>query len=275
MKYISILASIILFSLLPSFASSQVNNIERTFAERVAVLALDNRCNLFDPDQRRAVNAFMMQSRGQLLTNGTTTSRVNLLFNQARNGVKDYHCTNPKVTSEAQRIKQAHIAWRAQLMINHKGANRIWVSSRAGVDNWRTWQDLNNNAKAGFILVEKGLAFGIEIPDTDMVSAHIFLRNAAKIGLPVSNTNLKPAPRIGTDIYTATRLNPASTKKKVIGKPNIGSQALFSNEATRKLLLLDPRDCFEIEVLRRSGKTEIYIVEVGDLLPAFAHGAEL
>ena len=49
---------------------------------------------------------------------------------------------------------------------------------------------------------------------------------------------------------------------------------IFSKDLNQQLLGLDPRECFEIELVTRNGIVEKYLVEVGDMLPAFALGAE-
>lgn len=256
-------------------ALAQVSPAERLFAERVALLSLDARCNLFNPQQRRALNAFMMQSRGALLRGGTPIERLGLIASQARGGVSGKVCNEPSVIAEAERVKRAHSAWRLQMTASFPGPKRVWQASRAGVDNWRAWQELGNGARAGFVLAPNGLAFGLETQTIGIASARIFLRNSEKIGLPSANMGLRPAIRSGTNTYSPSYIVPAQTKAKVDAAPRNGSLVLFPDNVTRAIINLDPRDCFEVELIRRDGTIEHYIIEVGDVIAAFALGAEI
>ena len=256
-------------------ASAQVSAPERLFAERVAMLSLDARCNYFSPEQRRALNAFMMQSRGALLRGGTQISRLNLIASQARGGVAAKACNDSVIVAEAARVKRAHSAWRLQMKANFPGLQRMWYASRAGVDNWRAWQELGNKARGGFVLAQNGLAFGVETQTIGIASARIYLRDVAKIGLPLANSNLRPPIRSGTNSHTATLIVPAQSKATVDSAPRAGTLVLFPDNVTRAIISLDPRDCFEVELIKRDGAIEHYIIEVGDVIAAFALGAEI
>lgn len=269
-------ASFFLFAVfIASSASAQVSPAERLFAERVAMLSLDARCNYFSPQQRRALNAFMMQSRGALLRGGTAINRLNLIAAQARGGVAQKQCNDPAITAEVMRAKRAHSAWRLQMVANFPGPKRVWTASRAGVDNWRAWQELGNSARAGFVLAQNGLAFGVETSTIGIASARLYLRDSQKLGLPSANTNLRPPIRSGTNSYSPAYILPAQTKAKIDNPPRNGTLVLFSDNVTRAIVNLDPRDCFEIEIIKRDGVIEHYIIEVGDVIAAFALGAEL
>ena len=56
---------------LPKVSFAQVSPQERLFADRVAILALNDKCHIFDDGEKRALYAFMMQARGNLLKMGT------------------------------------------------------------------------------------------------------------------------------------------------------------------------------------------------------------
>jgi|GEM_PF-3558870 hypothetical protein len=255
--------------------NAQINGEERVFAERVAMLSVDARCNLFTPQQRRALNAFMMQARGSILRSGGNIERLNLIANQSRNGVATKACNSNEIKVEADRIKRAYSAWRMQMTAEFPGAARSWKASRAGVDNWRAWQELGNGARAGFVFAPNGLVFGIEVPRQNIGTGRIYLRDARRLGLPRSNTNLVPPARSGANVYNATAFAPAQKKDRVYSNLADGVMVVFPNEVTRAILSLDPRDCFEIELVSREGRISRYIVEVGDVIAAFALGAEI
>lgn len=277
MRFLTSILSIPVFAALfcASTAIAQVSPSERLFAERVAMLSLDARCNYFSPEQRRALNAFMMQSRGALLRQGTAIERLNLIAGQARGGVATKACNDTSIINEAGRAKRAHSAWRLQMKANFPGTKRVWHASRAGVDNWRAWQELGNSARGGFVLAKNGLAFGVETQTIGIASARIYLRDISKIGLPVANSNLRPPIRSGTNSFAATLIVPAQSKATVDSAPRAGTLVLFPDNVTRAIIGLDPRDSFEVELIRRDGQIEHYVIEVGDVIAAFALGAEI
>ncbi|KAF0113865.1 MAG: hypothetical protein FD163_2079 [Hyphomonadaceae bacterium] len=275
-KY-KILALLALLALpfVTSPTNAQVSGEERVFAERVAMLTIDGRCNLFTPQQRRALNAFMMQARGSILRAGNDIERLNLIAYQSRNGVASKSCSDPQIIGEAARIKRAYSAWRMQMIAEFPGTSRSWTASRAGVDNWRAWQELGQGARAGFVFAPNGLVFGIEVPTQNIGTARVYLRDARRIGLPRANTNLVPPARSGSNVYNATAFAPAQSKETVHSATRSGVLVIFSNEVTRAIIALDPRDCFEIELVSREGRISRYVVEVGDVIAAFALGAEV
>jgi hypothetical protein len=67
----------ILLSAQPALA--QVTPVERTYGERVAMRALDQRCNLFDSGPRRALGGFTAQAHGAALRAGASLSHLNLI----------------------------------------------------------------------------------------------------------------------------------------------------------------------------------------------------
>jgi hypothetical protein len=49
---------------------------------------------------------------------------------------------------------------------------------------------------------------------------------------------------------------------------------IFPDETTRAVLHADPRDSFEVEITSRTGQITRMVVEVGDIVAAFAFAAE-
>jgi hypothetical protein len=253
---------------------AQVSPLEQTFAERVAMRELDKRCNLFSPYERRAMNAFVMQARGDILRQNWDLNRVNLLISQAKQGVANKSCSDPMVLSESNRLKKAYNGWKSQMLVQYKGEKNLWTASRAGVDNWRAWQDVGGGVKVGYVLAQNGLAFAVETNNTSIAGARVYLRNSLKIGLPTQSMRGKPALRIGTDSYMASYSISAQSKRSVESNMASGKLFVFSNDVTRKTANLDPRDYYEVELFDAMGNTNSYIVEVGDVITAFAFGAE-
>lgn len=266
--------STILLAFAPIAANAQVSNEERLLAERLALLTIDTKCGFFNGNERRALNAFMLQVRGSLLRAGTPDNRVGLIMSQAKNAAASKACNDSIVVTEVARAKKAYLGWKGQYIAEYKGTHRVWKASRAGVDNWRAWQELGSGVRAGFVLAPNGLAFAVETPSLEVATMRIYYRNAQLLGLPKGNTNLKPPPRSGTYSENAASILGAQTKLRVDSKPNKGTLAVFSNSVTRNIVALDPRDCFEIEIVNRTGGVTNYIVEVGDIITAFALGAE-
>lgn len=274
-KIISSFLITIFFSFYQENAIAQVSPQEQIFAERVAMLAIDNKCHFFDGNERRALNAFMLQVRGALLRSGSQDARIGLIMKQASAGGQNKSCNDPLILQEAARVKKAHKSWRLQMNANFQGPNRVWYASRAGLDNWRAWQDVGDGVKVGFVLAQNGLVFGVETPSLNVATMRVFWRDMKRLGPPKANMGLFAPPRMGTFTQNATKLLPAVSKLRLDSQPRSGILALFPNEVTRAIVALDPRDCFEIEIVEKNGYVRKYIIEVGDIIAAFALGAEI
>ncbi|MBN8649382.1 MAG: hypothetical protein J0L55_15615, partial [Caulobacterales bacterium] len=264
-----LITSFIIFIFATSYqekANAQVSPQEQIFAERVAMLSIDNKCHFFDGNERRAINAFMLQARGSLLRNGNSDARVGLIMKQAMGGIANKSCSDPLIVQEAARVKKAYKSWRMQMNASFAGTNRVWHASRAGLDNWRAWQDVGDGIRIGFVMAQNGLVFGVETPSLNVATMRVFWRDTKRLGPPKANMGLVAPPRMGTITQNATKLLPAVSKQRLDSPPRIGILALFPNDVTRSIVALDPRDCFEVEIVQKNGAISKYIVEVGDII---------
>jgi hypothetical protein len=273
MRLVRYLACVTLI-VLPSLGHAQVNGLERSYAERMAMRALDERCQLLEAGPRRALAGFTAQARGAALRAGASSQRLNLIANQAKTAAAGKSCRDPVVQTEANRIRAAHKGWRAQMTGSYPGPARTWQVDRSGKDNWRAVQDTGSATRAGLITIGQGLSFAVETPDMQASGARLFLRDLSKLGPPQANQTLKPPLRGGTSIHLATARRPASSKARVEQKPRAGTLFVFSDETTRAVLNADPRDTFEVEITSRTGGVTRLLVEVGDLVAAFTFAAE-
>ncbi len=271
-KYI-LPASLILCTI-PQNSTAQVTPQERLFADRVAILALNDKCHIFDDGEKRALYAFMMQARGSLLKMDIPDQRIRLLASQAKNGAYAHQCNEQLIQSEVERVKKSYKSWRMQINADYKGELRNWHVARGGVDGWRTYQDLGNNIKAGFVVKDNAMFFAIESTNTNYSTARIYYRDIKRYQVPRSNGALMAPLRNGALSANASKIDSAITKERISSKPRNGILISFSKDLNQILLSLDPRECFEIELVTRNGNIEKYLVEVGDMLPAFALGAE-
>jgi hypothetical protein len=260
--------------LAPMTSNAQVNGLERSYAERMAMRAIDERCQLLESGPRRALAGFTAQARGAALRSGANTQRLNMIADQAKTAAAARPCRDPAVQSEAQRIIAAHKGWRAQLTGNYPGLVRSWKVDRGGKDIWRAVQDTGNATRAGLISSGNGLSFAVETPDVEASGARLFLRDLSKLGPPQPSRNLAPPLRNGTTFHVAASRRPAAARARVESKPRAGTLFVFSDATTRAVLNADPRDTFEIEITSRTGTVTRLLVEVGDLVAAFTFAAE-
>jgi hypothetical protein len=267
-------AAFILALLVPVVSHAQVNGLERSYAERMAMRAIDERCKLLDTGPRRALAGFTAQARGAALRSGSSTQRLDMIAGQAKTAAAAKACRDPAVQTEAQRIIAAHKGWRAQLTGNYQGQVRSWRVDRGGKDIWRAVQDTGGATRAGLVASGTGLSFAVETPDVDASGARLFLRDLTKLGPPQPSRTLSPPLRNGTTIYVAASRRPAATRARVESRPRAGTLFVFSDATTRAVLNADPRDTFEIEITSRSGTVTRLLVEVGDLVAAFTFAAE-
>jgi hypothetical protein len=265
---------IILLALNASPAFAQTTPIERTYGERVAMRALDQRCNLFSAGPRRALGGFTAQARGAALRAGASLSHLNLIARQASAAVASKPCTDKAITEEAARVIAAHKGWRAQMTATYPGTVRTWQVDRTGMDSWRAVQETNGGIRAGFVVSGNALAFAVETPDTNAAGARLFLRDADRLGDPRAGSRLVVPLRVGTRSYVAGIRVPADSRARIGLPPRAGTKLVFTQETTRAVLIADPRDSFEVEITSRTGQITRVIVEVGDIVAAFAFAAE-
>lgn len=260
--------------LIPVAGHAQVTGLERSYAERMAMRAIDERCQLLEIGPRRALAGFTAQARGAALRSGSSTLRLDMIADQAKTAASAKPCSDPSVQSESHRIIAAHKGWRAQLTGKYAGLVRSWKVDRGGKDIWRALQDTGSATQAGLVASGSGLSFAVETPDVDASGARLFLRDRSKLGPPQPSQTLIPPLRNGTTIHIASSRRPAATRARVESKPRIGTLFVFSDATTRAVLNADPRDAFEIEITSRSGTVTQLLVEVGDLVAAFTFAAE-
>jgi hypothetical protein len=266
------LAIPILFAASPAFA--QVTPIERTYGERVAMRALDQRCNLFASGPRRALAGFTAQARGAALRAGANLTHLNLIAQQASAAVATKRCNDPSIQTETARVNAAHKGWRAQMTATYPGSVRTWQVDRTGMDMWRAVQETNGGIRAGFVGQGGNLAFAVETPDVNAAGARLFLRDASRIGDPSPQARLSPPLRAGTLTHVAGTRRPADARTRIGLPPRAGTMLIFTQATTQAMLMADPRDSFEIEITSRTGQITRIIVEVGDIVAAFAFAAE-
>lgn len=264
----------IIACLFASPALAQVSAFERTYGERVAMRALDQRCNLFASGPRRALGGFTAQARGAALRAGAATQHLSLISSQAKQAVVAKSCTDPVVRNEAARVIAAHKGWRTQMTAHYPGVARDWRVDRSGTNSWRAVQETGGGIRAGFIGIGSGLAFAIETPDVDAAGARLFLRDASRLGPPPLGRRLAVPLRVGTISHIAAARRPADSRARVKQPSRAGTLLIFSDATTRAVLHADPRDNFEIEITNRTGQITRAVVEVGDIVAAFAFAAE-
>jgi hypothetical protein len=263
-----------LLLLAPSLANAQTTPIERTYGERVAMRALDQRCNLFASGPRRALGGFTAQARGAALRAGASLSHLNLIARQATAAVATKPCTDAAIQAEAARVIAAHKGWRAQMTATYPGTVRTWQVDRTGMDSWRAVQETNGGIRAGFVASGRNLAFAMETSDTNAAGARLFLRDASRLGDPSAGARLVVPLRVGTNAHVAAIKRPADSRARIGLPPRAGTMLVFTEDTTRAVLVADPRDSFEIEITNRTGQITRVVVEVGDIVAAYAFAAE-
>ncbi|GIU68038.1 hypothetical protein [Candidatus Phycosocius spiralis] len=264
-------SGLLLFS---SLAYGQVTGLERSYAQRAAMRAIDLRCGLLQEGPRRALNGFAAQARGAALRAGSSTQKLDQIEGQAQQAMAGKACNDPTILAEAKRVIAAHKGWRSQLTAVYSGMQRSWQVDRSGKDIWRAYQDIGGLTRAGLVTSSSGLSFAVETPDVQAAGARLFLRDANKVGPPSLNRPLTPPPRSGTKVYVAAQRQAAASRSRLEQNPRAGTLFLFSDATTRALLYADPRDTFEIELTSRSGQVTRSLVEVGDFVAAYTFAAE-
>lgn len=265
---------ILAYMLIATPALAQVTALERTYGERVAMRALDQRCSLFTTGPKRALNGFTAQARGAALRAGSSLSGLNLIFRQANAAVATKSCNDPQVQAEAARVIAAHKGWRAQMTAEYPGTARIWRVDRTGMDAWRAVQETGDGIRAGLVVSGQSLVFAVETPELQTSGARLYLRDAGRLGDPRAGERLRAPLRVGTITHVAASRRPADARERIGLPARPGTMLVFNEATTRAVLNADPRDSFEIELIGQRGNVTKATVEVGDIIAAYAFAAE-
>lgn len=252
--------------------------LERTYAERMALLAVDGRCALFNPPMRHALRAGANQARGALLRSGWTNARADALSARAHSLMADRPCADPTVITAVRSAEAGFSGYRRLAQMAFPGTERTWQARRrSDADGWLVVQADGDN-RFGLRLGEAGpeAAFMLPLDPKAPVpmAARLLLRDARRA--PTSPLDI-PGRRVGQ--LSDNTPHPAMAKVLLANGRSTAAASdasgrriarfTFPEAALAEIAALDPREAVVIELEGPNG-VQRRLVEVGDLGAALA-----
>lgn len=263
---------------LPAFAAAS-EGLQRTFAERTALLATDQRCALFAPGVRAALEAGAAQARSALLRQGWTNPQADALAGRARD-LSQRHACDAAPVKEASRSAQAGFtAFSRMLSMRFPGQEQGWFARRlADMDGWLAFQDVADRGRFGLRssggVLQAAFTLPLATSATAPSSARLILRDRARA--PTSPLDIPgrragrladnaPPPGLAEQVFAITR------SVKEMETPGVGRAAVFTfpPAVLERVARLDPREAAVVELDTNNGPRR-YLIEIGDLAAALA-----
>jgi hypothetical protein len=259
----------------PASAAPLSNAAAGLFAERVALLAADQKCALLKHPERVALNATTTQARGIAIRDGWTDTRLDEVSGKASQLGRARACNDSVLGQAAQSAKAGYLAWARMFQMELPGQARVWrVRRTQDLDGWMMWQDLGA-ARFGLRTDGRDVELQLSLPGiVNPVSTQVFVRDRTRAPRPfldvpgvVRTSGLAAAvpPRAMASSWLARAVSIERLKDKPVRTNIVLPAQLFAEMGS-----LDPRESAEIVLAFSNGRTERYYVEIGDLAVAQA-----
>lgn len=254
-------------------AHADAPDARASYVERRGMLELDNKCRLFNPNIRAALQATAMQARGALLRGGWSIAQVQNLEQTVVAAAQERSCLDPRTTTGAATARTASAAWINANAQTFPGWTRAWYARRApDPAGWRLSQAINAPYAASFgVRLNNGREqLTLSVANASLSSATLVMRDAMRS--PPSDIALPQ--RIAFGLRAGAPSPATSTQFSSLSAysergPNNVNQTTFTfpDMAFRNLLSLDPRETVEIHF---AGSQQVLLVDVGDVAVARA-----
>ncbi|MDX2274666.1 MAG: hypothetical protein NW206_04375 [Hyphomonadaceae bacterium] len=262
---------------LPMAASAQTSNAQSLYVERRALIELDERCGLFGPNVRHALEAGAAQASGALLRSGWTSARLAELEQASVNAARGRACEDSRTISAVRAAEAGFASWSRTYSMSFAGAERVWLARRtADIYGWRLYQQIPTPTAATFGVAEhqdeQQLTFSMPATGPAPASVQLVMRDPARAG-----TNLLDLRGRTTSGLAAGLASPNASQsffansRRTEREANAPARFVFTfpGAAFQRLLQLDPRETIAIDI-DVSGRTQRYLIEVGDIAAARA-----
>ncbi len=271
---------------------SGVAAVERTYLERAAITAADQKCSLFTDGERMALTSGLYQARNELLRADYAIAEIEALTDEVSTHARTLGCDHPSIQNVSSTIRDSYRQFVKTSFLEFPGRAAFWEASRSEHDAWAVRQP---EAKSGAVLglrraepqsrrpsigpadTRKTLQLAVSIPATSRApsTVQLLVRDPAKLsepwinGLTGSNNQLTPPPRaVATPLWAGRQSNEWDVVKDPI------YVFYFGNDAIERLEALDPREAVTLQLTpspRAAEQSPTRIVfEAGDFAAARA-----
>ncbi|MBU6372772.1 MAG: hypothetical protein KJS97_08595 [Alphaproteobacteria bacterium] len=252
-----------------------------TYAQRRALLAADEGCNLLEQGPRAALSAMTSQSRAVLVRAGWTPDRLATLDRDAVRAGRSHACNAPVLADAAASARAGYEGWRRLSTMTFPGQAASWTSRRTpDPDGWIVWQDAPGapGVRLGVRETETGAELVFSVPDPVRASgARLRVRDPARAPQPGFDAPGRAKARLSDRLPMPTESTAifASSRRIEAGSSRTPARTVFAfdNSAFERLVALDTREAIGVELPTPEGGVRTYLIEVGDLAAARAFAA--
>lgn len=254
-------------------AQADAPDARASYVERRGMIELDNKCHLFNPNIRAALQATALQARGALLRGGWSLPQVQNLEQTVVAAAQGRSCLDPRTATGAATARTASATWINANAQTFPGWTRAWYARRApDPAGWRLSQAINAPYAASFgVRINGGREqLTLSVANPSLSAATLVMRDAMR----TAPTDIALPQRIAYGLRAgapapATSTQFSSLSARVERGANNAQQTtfVFPDAAFRTLLSLDPRETVEIHF---SGSPQVLLVDVGDVAVARA-----
>jgi hypothetical protein len=274
----------------PAFADTAA--VERTFLERAAISAADERCSLFSPGERLALRSGLYQSQNELLRAGYTIWKIRQTGDEARAHARGLGCDHPAVRSVSAAVRDSYRMFIRTNFLEFPSTNGKWAVSRVVHDQWAMKEvDAASGVQFGlrrgglpqfqrFMMPpEPGAEAGIDLRlavalpaaawEMQPASVQLRMRDPDKLGEPWLGALSGSSGRLGAPPRSVSRSEWAGGWERSDDITRVTFIVYyFPASVAARIEALDPRETIVIEVTPspRAADTAVkaYLFEVGD-----------
>jgi hypothetical protein len=268
-------------------SASHAQSADTIFGERAYALALDDRCALFSPAQRDALDAARLQARGVLLRGGVAAYRLNHYTAQLTQDAAGQGCASELTLALRDRVIDAFSAYVRMRDMNFPGESFGWMADRQAFTADAAWVLLQDTGvvRAGLSAVGGHLAFSVSSPSQrEYTSAVLVTRDPERddeLFDPTSDGVFLPPAEAEWARWTP----PEHARRLVWASNHVADPMIellfeeddnrplyrFPDSAIEALASLDPRETARIDYMDQQGnRVRSVYIEVGDFSAALA-----
>lgn len=276
MRALTLAAALCIAATTAASAQNTTPNAQALFVERRALMDADERCHLFTPNVRHALEAGAAQASGVLLRSGWTSTRLSELEQAAVTAARGRACGDPRTASAAHAAEVGFASWSRTQAMTFPASERTWVARRyPDVNGWRLYQQMAVPTAATFGVREaqdaQQLTLSLRTDGRTPASAQLVMRDPARGGTNILDLRGRTSTGLAAGLPSANVAQRffASARRTERGEDATRIVFTFPDAAFQRLTQLDPRESVAIDI-ETAGQTQRYIVEVGDVAAARA-----
>lgn len=240
------------------------------YYERSFVLAVNERCRLFQPSLAAALSASTWQARSAALRAGVAERTLGETAARARMRATATPCGSPELRTVGARVEDAFQGWSRTARMNFPGGRAGWAADRAAYAR-STWKLMQGSA-TGASPVRFGVTGGLGRPDQLSAVVSWYGRpRPTGVRLVMRDVSVAPRAWLASDLPPAAQRRAiwaagvTSAEASLLAEGREAGQAwVFPAAAADALATLDPREPFAIEFVFRDGSVARSTFEAGD-----------